>query len=126
MGAPSPRKVYKNREKYARKQANIVGYTLDPGGLVWTSKNKDIAKAQGQVDVLGWGADKKIAQRAAEEQYQEQVKQAEAAAAEEQRLVSAQEGIEQEKKRRADVRRAKRISRGSLLSTSASTGDILG
>jgi len=112
--------------EYFRKGANALGYSLDPGGLLWTSKDPQIAGAQTKVDVLGIGADPVVATREAEKIYEEQVEKAETAAAKEQRLVEAQTGIESERKRRADLRRAQRISRGSLLTTDEGLGETLG
>ena len=111
---------------YLRKGANVLGYSLDPGGLMWTSKDPQIAGAQQKVDVLSVGADPTVQTREAEKIYESQVKEAEAAAAKEQKLVEAQTGIETERKRREDKRRAQRISRGSLLATEDVTGETLG
>ncbi len=111
---------------YFRKGANIMGYSLDPGGLLWTSKDPQIAAAQEKVDVLGIGADPVVQTREAEKVYESQVQEAQVAAAKEQKLVEAQTGIETERKRREDKRRAQRISRGSLLATEAATGETLG
>lgn len=111
---------------YLRTGGNVLGYTLDPGGLVYTAGDERLAKAQTKVDVLGIGADPVVATREAEAVYESQVEEAQAAAAKEQKLVSAQEGIESERKRRQDKRRAQRISRGSLMSTDETMGETLG
>jgi len=111
---------------YLRTGGNVLGYTLDPGGLVYTAGEERLAEAQTKVDVLGIGADPTVATREAEKIYEEQVEKAETAAAKEQRLVEAQTGIESERKRRADLRRAQRISRGSLLATDEGLGETLG
>ncbi len=111
---------------YLRTGGNILGYTLDPGGLVYTAEDERLAEAQTKVDVLGVGADPTVQTREAEKVYESQVQEAQAAAKEEQRLVEAQTGIETERKRREDKRRAQRISRGSLLATEAATGETLG
>ncbi len=111
---------------YFRKGANVLGATLDPGGLLWTSKDPQIAASQTKVDVLSIGADPVVQTREAEKIYESQVQEAQAAASEEQRLVEAQTGIETERKRREEKRRAQRISRGSLLATEAATGETLG
>jgi hypothetical protein len=101
-------------------------FSLDPGGLVYTSSNEDIAAFQAKGDFLNIGAKPTVQTREAERVYESEVAEAKEAAAEEQRLVEAQEGIESEEKRRADRRRAQRISRGSLLSTEDQTGETLG
>lgn len=111
---------------YWRTGGNILGYTLDPGGLFYTAGEERLAEAQTKVDVLSIGADPVVQTREAERVYESQVKEAEAAAKKEQRLVEAQTGIETERKRRADLRRAQRISRGSLLATDEGTGETLG
>jgi len=101
-------------------------FSLDPGGLVYTSSDEDIAAFQAKGDILNIGAKATSQTREAERVYESEVAEAKTAAAEEARLVEAQEGIESEEKRRADKRRAQRISRGSLLSSADTTGDTLG
>ena len=101
-------------------------FSLDPGGLLHTSEDEDIAAWQARGDFLSIGAKPTAQTREAERVYESQVAEAKAAAAKEQRKVEAQEGIESEKKRRADRRRAQRISRGSLLYSDDTTGETLG
>ena len=101
-------------------------FSLDPGGLAYTSSDEDIAAFQAKGDILSIGAKPAAQTREAERVYESQVAEAKKAAGEEQKMVEAQEGIESEKKRRADKRRAQRISRGSLLSTEETEGQTLG
>lgn len=109
-----------------RNPLERLRFSLDPGGLVYTSSDEDIAAFQAKGDILNIGAKATSTTREAERIHESEVAEAKKVAAEEKRLVEAQEGIESEKKRRADLRRAQRFSRGSLLSTAEQTGETLG
>jgi len=96
-------------------QQGVTALSLDPGGLVYTAPNKDVAAMQAKLDVGGYGAKKTVALREAAAQAAQQTKEAQAAAQKEARLVSAQQGIAAEQKRRLDDRRRRMIERGSLM-----------
>ena len=104
-----------------------TAFVLDPGGLLHTSKDEDIAALQARVDIGGIGAKSTVSTREAEKRYKEEITAAQKAAAEEARRVEAQQGIEDERKRRLEQRRASRIERGSLLyGMDQGMGDKLG
>ncbi len=109
-----------------RNPMERLRFSLDPGGLVYTSSDEDIAAWQSKGDFLNIGAKATSQTREAERIYESEVAEAKEAADEEARLVEAQEGIESEEKRRADLRRAQRISRGSLLSSTETAEQTLG
>ena len=102
-------------------------FSLDPGGLFHTSSDEDIAAWQAQGDIMGIGSKATVSTREQEKRYNKEISEAKAAAEKEARLVEAQAGIETERKRRQDKRRASRIERGSLLyGMAGDTGDKLG
>ena len=104
-----------------------TAFVLDPGGLFHTSKNEDIAALQSRVDIGGIGAKATVSTREQEKRYNKEIVEAKKAADKEARLVEAQAGIEEERKRRLDKRRASRIERGSLMyGMTDGTGDKLG
>jgi hypothetical protein len=102
-------------------------FSLDPGGLFNTSKDEDIAAWQAKGDIMGIGAKATVSTREQEKRYNKEISEAKKAADKEARLVEAQSGIEEERKRRQDKRRMQRIERGSLLyGMTDGMGDKLG
>ena len=127
-GTPIPGDYKEGAKKLLdpRNVGDSAKFLADPGGLLYTSSDEDIAAWQAKGDLMNIGAKATSQTREAERVYESEVAEAKKAAAEEARLVEAQEGIEGEAKRRADLRRAQRVSRGSLLYSQDTEDDNLG
>lgn len=117
----------KGLESVLKPGKDSIGFTLDPGGLFYTSKDQDVAALQSRLDPMAIGAKATVSTREAEKRYGEEVAAATKAAEEERRRVEAQSGIEAERQRRLDARRKARIERGSLMyGMETGGGDTLG
>jgi len=95
----------------------MVNSLTDPGGLVHTSENEQVAALQAKLDVGGYGAKTEIAAREAEKAGKKQ-----------EALVKKQEAkIEAERKKQQAVidERATRMAKNQLLSgKETGTGDL--
>jgi len=97
----------------SRDPLESMAFVADPGGLIQTSKNEDIAKFQGKLDIGGYGAKPEIAAREAEK----------ATAKQEAKIKKQEAKIEAERKKQQAVidERAGRMAKNQLLS-GAETG----
>lgn len=124
--------VYQPLKKEYEQSLEGFAVAADPGGLFYTAqgddwRSKTLAEFQGKVDIGGYGAKSTLATREAQKKADMANLTAAKAAIKEKNLVEAQRGIEAERKRRQDERRARRIQRGSLMYVmDTGMGDTLG
>lgn len=81
----------KSIEHMAGNPLDNVAFALDPGGLVYTSENKDLAAFQGTLDVGGYGAKGTLAEREAKANITSQEKKQKAIEAKQQALIDKEQ-----------------------------------